>query len=397
MTMLKNKKSGFDIIGIIKSLGALAVIIPLVLGFLQYKQSVQENQDKNFREIVALLSSDKKQERLASATNLGTFIKEGNPYNQEAIDILINMVSIESDIDVIQSIRGSLEKIVPTDYKIVIEKLLKIERNHFIYNNYLSKRLRARIDENNEESSKIKEFEKTGIKPKQKDYQPQSAADRLLYESYQLRFKESLQEERDLDNQIDNQPFLQELITKFIISFSQQKPVEGLELYQNSWISVALTDVKLPKIIIKRSVISSATIINTDFNHSLIENSELSYSEITNTDFSGSTINASLLKNITTLKNTTFQGTAFKDVFFTHTNVAGADFTGATGLHPMNFYKAINLDQAIFDKEFAKQLNTVNSISDDEFRAYVQKTTLTQFDIQVIFKDLDSVNKGIDG
>jgi hypothetical protein len=109
MPILREKKANFDVIKLLQSLSSFVVVVPVVLGLFQYRQSVEETQDKNFREIVAHLSSDKKTERLASATSLGTFIYEENPRNDEAIDTLVNMILIESDTDILQAINSSFK------------------------------------------------------------------------------------------------------------------------------------------------------------------------------------------------------------------------------------------------------------------------------------------------
>src|SRR3972149_7370025 len=80
---------------ILKIIGVLAIIIPLFLGYIQYKQSVRQDINNHFRNVVSKLTSGKKEDRLASATNLGTFIRKGEIYYDEAIDILINATSIE--------------------------------------------------------------------------------------------------------------------------------------------------------------------------------------------------------------------------------------------------------------------------------------------------------------
>ncbi len=113
-------------------IGAIALLIPTA-ALLQYRQYRQEESNKDFRSIVEKLSAGKKGERIASASSLGTFIKKGGKFYDESIDVLVNTVSMELDYNVLNAIRGSLEKTEKKDYIYVIEKLLAIDRNFFVY------------------------------------------------------------------------------------------------------------------------------------------------------------------------------------------------------------------------------------------------------------------------
>ncbi len=148
-------KRSFEILNVIKFVGGLAVFIPLMTGILQYRQSVQQEQDKNFRAVVGKLSSANREERLAAAANMGTFIKKDGKYYNESADILINRLSIELDYNVLNAIRASLERIEKEDYEKVIEKMLGIERNIFIQEYAL--RLR-RDDAKNRYGQSVGEF-----------------------------------------------------------------------------------------------------------------------------------------------------------------------------------------------------------------------------------------------
>ena len=92
-------------------IGVIALFVPLMTAILQYRQSIQQQLDKNFRSIVANLSAEKKEDRIAAASSLGTFIKKGGKFYSVSIDVLINTISIERDHNVLNAMRGSLEKI----------------------------------------------------------------------------------------------------------------------------------------------------------------------------------------------------------------------------------------------------------------------------------------------
>ncbi|SET55260.1 Pentapeptide repeat-containing protein [Nitrosomonas marina] len=369
------KKFPFSLGDIIKFIGAFAVIIPLILGYIQYQQQVRENLDENFRAIVSGLSSERKQNRLASASNLGTFIKEGSPYYNEAVDILINTVSIESDIDVLQAIRSSLEKISFEDNKKVIQKLLKLEQNFFIYDEYLKVKLRTEQEIAKKELQRYKELlaftetPKTSLKENE-----------LELETYKNRYLASITRHMNLELSNKENPFRSELVAKFIVSFlsvARKNPMAGLELYQNSWNYVVLTDLKLPEINIYRSALSSTTISAVDFSHAMIEDTTFENSIIEDSNISHSTIHATLFNSIVSLKGTQFKGATLTDVFFYDSDLKGADFTGAKGLKPAYFYKARNLDQAVFDADFANRLKQVDAISEADFMDYLCDSDLS--------------------
>ena len=238
-------QKGLTIADILKIISALAVIIPLFLGYFEYQRSVQQDIDNNFRNFVEKLSSEKKETRLAGATNLGTFISEAGGYYEEAIDILINEVAIERDINVLNAIRGSLVKVKNEDYKKVIQKLLDVERNSFIYEHPLRK----------------------------------------------LNLQKEL-------NELEMQ---KRLVSNFIASFlnlTRNNPIEGLNFYQNSLNELVLTDLNLIKSNIEKSALSLSIIDNTDFSNSKILNTVFTYSELTNCNFNNCEINSSLFNSI---------------------------------------------------------------------------------------------------
>jgi len=384
-------KIEFSLGDIIKILGALAVIIPLVLSYMQYKQSVQESQDKNFREIVSDLSSQEKQSRVASASNIGTFINDDNPYYDEAINILVNMVPIESDIDVLQAIRSSLEKISAQEKKTVIQQLLKLDRNSFIYGAYLREKLKADTAVTEKEKSKYQEL-LTHI-GKQDESLTENAL-KLELEEYKKRYQESMHRQKKLELVNSELSFRAELMSKFVtgfLSFTKQNPIEGIELFQNTWNYVQLIDLQLPKTIIKRSVLSSARIEGTDFSKSFIEHTSFFNSIISNTNFSGSIIQSTSFDKLWSLKNVSFKRAIFDDVFFTGSNMQGADFTGAKGLSPFFFYRTTNLKKAQFDDGFLTQLAEIDSITDEKFRNYVNGSSLSIQGQKELLETLDSL------
>ncbi len=544
------KKSGLDLSIILKILSGLAAAIPLLLGYIEYKKSVEENQNKNFREIVAHLSSKEKTERLASATNLGTFIKrEGflfktdNPYKDEAKDTLINMLLIESDADILQAVGSSLKRVDPDEYSELAGKLLLIDTTAFtyqdtlkykldntknlnkrqskIYNRYknfkeylaplISKEkaerlagatildnflkyndilyttdnpykdeainilvnillnesdtdiLQAinsslkRVDPNeypeleglidklrdvtsdslknksdstknlNKDQSKADKGseEKTPsnmtlksqpllrmnasekeqslkITLENDSQQAEDATNEALYKSYQARYEENLKQEKDLEEQSRKNIYRQEYLSKFIINFlsiSRKYPIKGLELYQNSWNYGLLSGLQLPNIKIKLSAITSANIYKVNFTHAQIEDSTFDSTRIKYSTFQNSEIKDSLFDRVISLKGTKFNNSTFTDVFFVKANVAGADFRGVKGLEPMNFFNADNWKQAKFDEEFKRKLEerNIDKMSEAELKnykeeiiKYVENSNLVDVRIQELKEDINS-------
>ncbi|MGE5804494.1 MAG: pentapeptide repeat-containing protein [Ignavibacteria bacterium] len=308
------KKSIFSF-DILKILGSLGIFIPLILTFFQYRQSVQQDYAKNFREVVSKLSSEKTEERIASATNLGTFIEKGESYYNEAIDILVNAVSNELNYNVLNAIRGSLEKTNPEDYQKVIQKLLNIDRNFFFY---------------------------------------ESDTNRNEIAGYQ------------------------EIVQRFIALFlgiTRTNKIEDLRFNQNSLRYTVLSEVLLSKAIFKNSALEGSIISETEFIDSKIINTVFSYSELSQCNFKNTEIFSSLFFGNSFL-GVNFEGTRFKDVFFTDSDLSGADFTKTEGLTPIYFYRCKNLDKAKFDQSFKMQLTNL-AVNDSEFFEHVNQSSLT--------------------
>ncbi len=317
-------KKSISSIDILKILGSLGIFIPLILGYIQYRQSVQQDYAKNFREVVGKLSSEKTEERIASATNLGTFIEKGESYYREAIDILVNAVSNELNFNVLNAIRGSLEKTDPEDYKIVIQKLLNLERNFFYYD---------------------------------------SEANRNEIASHQ-----------DIANRF----------ISLFLGITRTNRIEDLRFNQNSLRYTALSEVLLSKTLFKNSAFEGSNISETEFVDSKIINTVFSYSELSECNFKNSEIISSLFFDDTFL-GVKFDGTKFNDVFFTNSDLSGADFTKAEGLKPIYFYRCKNLDKAKFDNNFKKELGKVPA-DDTEFLVYVNQSSLTPQRINELMK-----------
>ncbi len=374
--------------------GILAVVGTLITGGLTYHQSVQENQDNNFREIVSGLSSKEKQTRLASTSNLGTFITDGHRYYDEAIDILINMVAIETDIDVLGAIRNSLENTSIEDYKAILQKLLKLESNFFIYKNYLEEKLKAskRITNNNF-TDYVDVFEQYKANSQQDKLSPHY----VKLEALKNQYLQNIAHRNTLETEVKEDPFRIERITKFVISFLSRsrdldRPVKNLKLYQNSWNYVLLTDIKLPASIIKRSAISIATLSGVDLTQSEIEDTTFYKSGFRDVNFSGATIKHTSFDKIVAYDKVNFSNVTFEDVIFLGADLIGADFSDARGLQAYQFYRAKNLDKAKFDSDFRDQLSSLNEMDDQTFIQALTNSKMSVYKQRDIKKTLNELN-----
>jgi uncharacterized protein YjbI with pentapeptide repeats len=431
MPALKAKKSGLlNLDTIPKLIGVVSVLYSAVTYLYQQNKTIEETQNKNFREIVANLASENKAERLSSAINLGTFVKRGSflnknssPYQDEAIDALVNMVLIELDTDILQVISSNLKKLEPDKYKDIVGKLLTIDRSGFIYQDAIKYRfldiqnLNGTWNINNQDGKNLKSYDKRlgdidtisydspEVQKAENISRPDSSAhqnstglvNELLSQTISTKYKESLSREKDFENMISKNKYRSELISDFTIDFlsiSRKQQIEGLELYQNSWNYAVISDLKLPKISIKLSAITSALIQGNDFNHAEIKNTTFANSVIRDTNFSESDIQASLFANVTSFKGTDFTKAKFNDVFFALADVGGANFQGAEGLKPVHFYKAKNLDKALFDEQLKSQLVQFQKDpqNGEKFEQEVQNSNLTAQRIDELFKVVGKVD-----
>lgn len=325
---------------ILKIAGLVGVIVPLIVAYIEYRGAIQRDIDKNFNLLVEKLSSDKKEERVAAATNLGSYIRKQGDYYDEAVDILTNAVAINHEYSILYAIRRSLAQVKPEDYRTVIQNLLNIDRSMFGYDNtYLRIQRIAELD-----SISIGKIKTT--------------ADEL-----KIQMK---------------------VIPTFIVSFlniSRNFPIDSLDISQNSFNSLVLWNIIIQNSLIENSAISSCDIRNLRFNNLHIYNTTFAYSRFNDCTFDGSTIEASLFNGLLSFAGVSFNSATLKDVYFTGANLAGADFRGAKGLEPIYFYRAYNLEQAKFDPEFEDRLRTsleyFDKAGDSVFLDSVEASSLT--------------------
>ena len=316
---MPNESSKFKFADVIKILGGLGFIIPLVLGYFQYQQSVQKDLDNNFRSVVEKLSSEKVEERVAAASNLGTFLKLDQSYYEEAFEILINTISIELNYNVLNAIRSSLKKIDQTEYKKVVQRLLEIERSFFIYEYPTKKWLINVQNDIIKTEDKFELYKKANF-----DKQILDIIKEELNSKSKLKYK--IQEEHSLLK--THQDFVANFIALFL-EVDDPSYMEGLRFYQNSLNSIVLNELNIRKSEFINSALSNATITDTDFSGSLIQNTTFAFSSLSKCNFNNTKVSQSDFIEVRSMKGTNFNGTEFSEVFFLGADLDGANFKAA--------------------------------------------------------------------
>lgn len=341
-----------------------AVFIPLMTAALQYEQSVQEQSDENFRALIEKLSAGNTNERVAAATSMGTYIKKDGPFYDQAIDVLVNTVSIERDPNVLNAIRGSLEKIDKKDYKSVIEKLLAVDRNLFIYE-YPTNSWKHRTEKDITTSEKkIKEV---------LAQENESKVNKIILDNLENDLKQKQETYSKFEKDYNNLKLNEEFVINFISSFlnSIESPIINLNFYRNSMSYTVLQDLKFTRSRIYRSAFSYSTITNTTFDEVTIVNSAFTFSKISKSKFVDSKIESSLFDQVI-FEDVNFSGSEFKDVFFAGADLTKVNFKDIKGLKVIYFYKAKNIDKAKFDDDFKNKIDiSLKNMTEVEFKEYI--------------------------
>lgn len=359
---------------IMKVLGSLAIFIPLMTGIFQYRVSIHQKLDENFRSIAEELYSKDSEKRVAAASKMSTFLSKGifkNEYYYETIDILINRLSIEVDYHVVNAIIGSLKRIDDIkDFKEIIKKLLDRNRNLSI-----QKEVGVR-DVGRLFSSNIVELSKTKGWLREKRM-PVSHPNLIKETSNETsNYLESMKDYNALE--IHRQVVTDAIITLLSSTKIDQKSFPTSFLY-NNLNSTTIRGLNFENVNIRGSSLRATFIEETKFNHSVIENTDFTFSELADSDFVECSIKWSLFDHVD-LKNVTFSKTKFTDVFFKDSDLTGVRFVGTEGLKAVYFYKAKNIDKAKFVDNVDKDriLEELKKITDDKFEKYVRnESTLT--------------------
>lgn len=403
----KSKTSGIsDFVKLISAVGV--VIIPMVIAYIEYKQSIERDQDKIFREIVKELSSNEKENRVTGATNMGAYIRSDNKYHDVAVDILLNFVALESDLDVLNAISWSLKKIDKIHFNSVLDKLLDLNRNMLLNDQVTSYRVRLAkknwdtgIQEVRELRDKATDeimmagLQKSGVKPADSRWEREiiTANKKQMAEwenSILIEKKKQIYSLRKENLEMDDRRLL---TANFIAAFLTIKPPQSktIRFSQNTLNYIVLEDANLTHSYIVDSAFSLNLMRNTNFSRSTIENTLFTNSSLEQTDFSNTTLTQALF-DITSLKGAKFNDSTFSEVFFLDADITNADFRGAKGLKPVYFYRALNKEKAIFDEQFKAELEGTQ-ITHDYYEQFIRESKLTNQRYDSLLKSLDYTNQ----
>jgi hypothetical protein len=369
----ENYKREITLADIIKYVGIIGVTIPLLLGYLEYQRSVKQDKDKYFRVVVEKLSSEKKTERLSAATNLGTYLISDGDYYEEAFDILINTVSIELDYNVLNAIRGSLAKVEASERKRIVQKLLNIGRNTFIYEYPLETWLgkaKANLKQSEDKmkretillSNDSKDVNKLILNP--------------LAEDLKIKNEIKIKTENDY-NELSTHNLLVASFAGLFLSFSKTEPIENLEFYQNNFNYLVWLNFQIPNSRMENSAFSRMILTNVDLKGSEIIGTTFWGTSFSNCSFAESEITATNFTNLKVKDEINFSGVKFDDVFFQGSDLKYSNFKGAIGLRPEYFYKVKGLEYVQFDDDFRSKLEN-ELITDGQFIEYVKNCKLTE-------------------
>ncbi|MEK7482693.1 MAG: pentapeptide repeat-containing protein [Planctomycetota bacterium] len=366
----------------------LAFMIPIVVGLFQYRQSVQQNQDKNFREEIVKLTSKEREERLAAATNMGTFIVKGNRFYEEVVTILVNRASVELDYNVLSAMVGSLRRVDRGEYRGIIQNLVDIERSFFIQK-YPLKKWRDQTDVN---LKKVQtEFKKIEDAHKTNGLEYEKVMLDNLNKEIQLKWVDFLFHEKNFNELEMHSQAIGDFISTFLGVVTKSFPISGLEFNKNSLNNTIMEDISLIKSNFKASAFSSTQILQCRFDESSFINTVFTYSPLMSTSFRNCKL-FSVLWDYTNLTDVDFSGSEFDDNFFMGADLTRANFRKTKGLKPVFFYLARNVDKAHFDGNFGKEIQSqLLQMTQAQFEDYAFKCNITKQRRDALFFSLDDL------
>ncbi|MFL0811508.1 MAG: pentapeptide repeat-containing protein [Agarilytica sp.] len=365
----------------------IGIVIPLIAGYFEYRQSVQQELDNSFRKIIIDLTSEDNESRIAAATSMGTFVEIDNKYYYQAIDILVNRISTELDYNVVHSINASLEKAADKDYKMIVKKLLNVERMFFIQEYPLKQRIKLA-------DQKISDIESliTVIDDQSQNANIIANSNQVLAEEFRKRYKDYYNEVDTLDQLTFKKQVAADLLSMFLMK-SKSISIKGVEFFRNSMNGAVLTNINFSGVRFIRSAISMSNLQDTNFKGTDFKHTVLTYSDLSGASFRNSNAEQTLFDG-TVLKNADFHGSKFNEVFFLGADLNNTDFTNVRGLKPIYFYRAENFSKAKFSEQFLAQYNEQrDDFNDDYFTDYINNhSSLLNSRKDDLLKTLSEIN-----
>jgi len=335
--MAEKTKSSTDLL---KSL--LVIVFPLITAIVtanvQYVVTRQEESDKNYRVVVSQLASKDREIRHAAAASLGTYVKAGDRYFSETIDILTNRLSSETNYNVRNSIIGSLKKIkkLDSEYKLIIDRLLTISRNSFIQDYHMDIALKnARLDYDilNDD---LRIAESEGI-------DKNLSSNQLNLSRLKNRVSDKVIEINKLQKEYDELQYSKPIISDMISIFLSEKKnsaISGLDFFRTTMSSVILTDLTLTEPTVKWATFYNSNLTDTTLDNAVISQTDFSKSLMIKTSLQESNIATTLFVD-TKLIEASFSNSNFSEVFFILADLSDTNFAGVKGLKPEYFYQSI--------------------------------------------------------
>ena len=352
----------------------LIVFLPLITAIVtanyQYVITRWEDSDKNFRDVVSKLTSKEKDVRHAAAASLGTYVKTGDRYFSETIDILTNRLSSETNHNVRNSIIGSLKKIKnEPQYRQVIDRLLTIDRNNFIQDY----QMKTEVDKiKGEADAALEAFQAGELKYADSSKTSEQFILKNLGEEAKKKHAAYRSLQFDYDELQANKPMVSNMISIFL-SEKQGQEIIGLDFFRSTMSNVVLTDLVMRDTTIKWATFGLSVLTDSQMTNSTIERTYFDGSDLKNTNFAQSRISNTVISDALVI-NTSFANSTFQDVYFIGSDLQGANFIGVTGLQPEYFYDTKNLELAIFEDPGI--VEKAQDVTAEDYRRFISQSNL---------------------
>lgn len=356
-------------------IGLMSTLAGAYYGFKKYRY---EKRLEQFREINNGLFKQEKQEVLAAISAISIF-KQDPDFKKNTTDVLLSRLYTELDYDITNAIANTLIQYSNRQELIEIaNQVLDINRNFFVQTqpikDYISDLNRGfsrlqRIKSNaSSEADNILEIEKSTLerieKRAQKEFIKLSAKDK-----YELIWRKQIT--ADTYGRIQRKAFLKD-----------SKQGLNMHLYQNDFNYALLADFKTAHCSIHRSAISSATIVDFEFNNiTVISRTPFNGSYFQNCSFRGGQMKSCPFFNCT-FDHVIFEDVEFTDIFFADARFSNVRFINCKGLSPAHFSFAHIDDKNTLPPGITVAL--INQVTPEELKKIVMASSLKQKDKEYI-------------
>jgi len=375
-----------------KHLNDTRVIIALIgflggyWGFIKY---LDEQKNTYYKETIARLFSEDKNQKLAAIATLGIYIDNdmnknwlkssfkwvknqfsSDRYETNSINVLVNSLYTELDYNILNAVKGVLSKVEANKAEYVINAMIAINRNFFMQKypiGNIKTDLSTYFDKLRDSKKLLKDRKEDSVLVRHEKITMQR------YEEYE---KASYDYATVKWHSLRSTDFLFMFLSE--MSKSNKSQNFDLEFYQNNFDEGLINQCTLNKCKITRCSFENCSLSDVTFdNLQLIDNTIFFNSSFSKCSFKNGTISNSLFDN-TKLPGTSFQEVTFGDVFFLGADLTNTTFENIKGLNPIYFYKAENIDKATFINYSLDTLKQeLNKLNDTVFINYIEKSNLS--------------------